>query len=140
MAEVYADTVISMRDWLEHLYEALTPPLYIQGSFADLDLTLIPHGLAGLRVVKNWIRESFYLLNPSRSPQFLTTLMRITSLSCAFDWNDAPAYIAQAECLTRNRSIKLLRKPDNRYLVLDMLDSYRGATPSSISSGILFLQ
>ncbi|KAG1841503.1 hypothetical protein F4604DRAFT_1961164 [Suillus subluteus] len=130
----------SMRDWLEHLYEALTPPLFIQGSFADLDLTLIPHGLAGLGVMKNWIRESFYRLNPSTSPQFLTTLMRITSLGFTFDRNDAPAYIAQAKCLTKNRSIKLLRKPDNHYLVIDILNSYRGATPSSISSGILFLQ
>ncbi|KAG1889227.1 hypothetical protein F4604DRAFT_1950186 [Suillus subluteus] len=130
----------SMRNWLEHLYEALTPPLFIQGSFADLDLTLIPHGLAGLRVVRNWIREAFYRMNPSTSPQFLTTLMRIASLSFTFDRNDAPAYIAKAQCLTRNRSVELLRKPDNRYLVMDILNSYRGATPSSISSGILFLQ
>ncbi|KAG2034294.1 hypothetical protein BDR03DRAFT_1093813 [Suillus americanus] len=130
----------SMRDWLEHLYEALTPPLFIQGSFADLDLTLIPHGLAGLGVVKNWIRESFYRLNPSTSPQFLTTLMRITNLGFAFDRNDAPAYIAEAKCVTRNRSLKLLRKPDNRYLVEDILNFYRGTTASSISSGILFLR
>ncbi|KAG1718561.1 hypothetical protein EDB19DRAFT_1837892 [Suillus lakei] len=110
-----------------------------KGSFADLDLTLIPHGLTGLRVVKNWIRESFYSLNPSQSPHFLTTLMRITSLSFAFDRNNAPTYIPQAECLTRNISVKLLRKSDNRYLVKDMLNSYRGATQSSISSGILYL-
>ncbi|KAG1764093.1 hypothetical protein EV702DRAFT_1283367 [Suillus placidus] len=129
----------SMRYWLEHLYEALAPPLFIQGSFADLDLTLIPHGLAGLRVVKNWMRESFYSLNPSKSPQFLTTLMRITSLSFAFDRKDAPAYIAQAQCLSQNKCAKLLRQPDNRYLVEDMLNSYREATPSGISSGILFL-
>jgi hypothetical protein len=127
-----------MRDWLEHLHEALTPPLFIQGSFADLDLTLIPHGLAGLRVVKNWIRESFYRLNP-KSPHFLTTLMRITSLSFTFDLHDAPVYITQAKCLTSNIPTKLLRKPDNRNLVADMLNSYRGAIPSSISSGILFL-
>ncbi|KIK41852.1 hypothetical protein CY34DRAFT_84670 [Suillus luteus UH-Slu-Lm8-n1] len=126
----------SMRDWLEHLHEALTPPLFIQGSFADLDLTLLPHG--GLRVVKNWIRESFYRLDP-KSPHFLTTLMRITSLSFTFDLHDAPVYIAQAKCLTSNVPTKLLRKPDNRNLVADMLNSYRGATPSSISSGIEFL-
>ncbi|KAG2132368.1 hypothetical protein DEU56DRAFT_981701 [Suillus clintonianus] len=129
----------SMRDWLEHLYEALTPPLFIQGSFADLDLTLIPHGLAGLGVVKNWIRESFYRLNPSQS-QFLTTLMRITSLSFVFDRDDAPAYISQTVFLAPNISTKLLRKPDNHYLVNDMLNSYRGATQSSISSGIMYLR
>ncbi|KAG2055771.1 hypothetical protein BDR06DRAFT_970569 [Suillus hirtellus] len=86
----------SMRDWLEHPYKVLAPPLFIQGSFADLDLTLIPHGLVGLRVAKNWICESFYRLNPSKSPQFLTTLMRITSLSFTFNQNDAPTYIVQA--------------------------------------------
>ncbi|KAG2360020.1 hypothetical protein BDR07DRAFT_1487588 [Suillus spraguei] len=129
----------SVRDRLEHLHEVLAPPSFIQGSLADLDLTLIPHGLAGLRVVKNWICESFYLLNPSNSPQFLTTLMRIASLSFTFDRNDAPAYITQAKCLTQYRYIKLLRKPDNRYLVMDMINSYQGAAPSSISSGILFL-
>ncbi|KAG2160213.1 uncharacterized protein EDB93DRAFT_46990 [Suillus bovinus] len=127
----------SMRDWLEHLYEALAPPLFIQGSFADLNLTLIPHGLAGLRVL--WIRESFYSLNPFKSSQSLTTLMKITSLSFAFDRNDAPAYIAEAQCVNRKTFTELLRRPDNRYLVMDMLNSYRGAIPSSISSGILFL-
>jgi tetratricopeptide (TPR) repeat protein len=129
----------SMRNWLERLHEALTPPLFIQGSFVDLDLTLIPHGLAGLRVVKNWIRESFYRLDTSKNPQFLTTLMRITGLSFAFDRNNAPSYIAKAPFLTRNISTELLRKLDNRYLVRDMLNSYRGATSSSISSGIMFV-
>ncbi|KAG0703072.1 hypothetical protein DFH29DRAFT_804090 [Suillus ampliporus] len=128
------------RDWIDHLYEALNPPLFIQGSLADLDLTLIPHGLTGLRVVKNWTRESFYKLDPFQSPsQFLTTLMRITSLSFAFDRKDALAYIPQARCLTRHISGKLLRKADNRYLVFDMLNSYRGVTQNSISSGILYL-
>ncbi|KAG1738617.1 uncharacterized protein EDB91DRAFT_1249139 [Suillus paluster] len=131
----------SMRDWIDHLYEALNPPLFIQGSLADLDLTLIPHGLAGLRVVRNWTRESFYKLDPFQSSsRFLTTLMRITSLSFAFDRNDAPAYIAQADCVARNMSTELLRKADNRRLVFDMLNSYRGFTESSISSGILYLQ
>ncbi|KAG1829533.1 hypothetical protein DFJ58DRAFT_737317 [Suillus subalutaceus] len=130
----------SMRNWLEHLHEAPTPPLFVQGSFADLDLTLIPHGLAGLRVVRSWIRESFYRLNPFTSPQFLTTLMRITSLGFTFDRDGALAYITQAKCLTQNKSVELLRKTDNRYLVMDMLNSYRGGTPNSISSGILFLQ
>ncbi|KAG2070722.1 hypothetical protein BDR04DRAFT_1076592 [Suillus decipiens] len=129
----------TMRDRLEHLYEALAPPSSIQGSFADIDLTLIPYGLAGLRVVKSWIRDSFYRLNPSNSPRFLTTLMRITSLSFTLDQNNAPAYIARAECLAQNRYARLLRKPDNRYLILDMVSSYEGAAPSSISSGIMFL-
>ncbi|KAG1738625.1 uncharacterized protein EDB91DRAFT_1137833, partial [Suillus paluster] len=131
----------SMRDRIDRLYEALNPPLFIQGSLTDLDLTLIPHGSAGLRMVKNWTCEFFYKLDPFQSPSlFLTTLMRITSLSFAFDRNDAPTYIAQAKCVTRNMSTELLRKADNRYLVLDMFNLYRGVTEGSISSGILYLQ
>ncbi|KAG1738629.1 uncharacterized protein EDB91DRAFT_1347576 [Suillus paluster] len=94
----------SMRDRIDRLYEALNPPLFIQGSLADLDLTLIPHGSAGLRMVKNWTCEFFYKLDPFQSPSlFLTTLMRITSLSFAFDRNDAPTYIAQAKHVLDHR-------------------------------------
>ncbi|KAG1741835.1 uncharacterized protein EDB91DRAFT_1247889 [Suillus paluster] len=131
----------SMSDRIDRLCEALNPPLFIQGSLVDLDLTLIPHGSAGLRVVKNWTREFLYKLDPFQSPSpFLTTLMRINSLIFAFDRNDAPAYIAQAKCVARNISTTLLLKADNRYLVLDMLNLHRGVTESSISSGILYLQ
>jgi len=136
VTEGYADIFISMKRWIDHLYDALNPPLFIQGSLADLDLTLIPHASVGLRVVKNWIRESFYKLDPFKSPsQFLTPLMRITSLSFTLDRNDAPAYIAQAKC----KHTRLLRKTDNRYMVDHMLSSYQGVTQSSISSGILYL-
>ena len=129
-----------MRDWLNSLYEALNPPFFIQGSLADLDMSLMPFGLDGMRVVKTWIRESFYSLDPFyMQPQFLTALMRITSLSVAFDRDDAPTYISRAKCIVRSRPTELLRKGDNRYMVEDLLMSYFGTNRSSISSGILYI-
>ncbi|KAG2070627.1 hypothetical protein BDR04DRAFT_1099616 [Suillus decipiens] len=138
-AHPYMDRRDSMRDWLSHLYEALNPPFFIQGSLADLDMSLMPFRLDGMKVVKLWIRESFYSLDPFWiNSQFLTAVMRITSLSFAFDRNDASSYISRAKC-TGSGPLELLRKGDRRYMVHDLLNSYRGATHTSISSGILYL-
>ncbi|KAG2360021.1 hypothetical protein BDR07DRAFT_1487589 [Suillus spraguei] len=113
----------SMRDWLKHLYEAINPPFFIQGSPADLDMSLMPLRLDSMKVVKLWIRESFYSLDPFYTQaEFLTALMGITSLSFAFDRHDAPVYISRAKCMV-SRPSELFRK----------------ATRSSISSGILYL-
>jgi hypothetical protein len=129
-----------MRDLLSYLYEAFNPPFFIQGSLADLDMSLMPFRLDGMKVVKTWIRESFYSLDPFyMRPQFLTALMRITSLSFAFDRNDAPSYISRAKCIVHSRPIELHRKGDNRYMVEDLLSSYLGASRNSISSGIAYL-
>ncbi|KAG2096334.1 uncharacterized protein F5147DRAFT_839983 [Suillus discolor] len=129
----------SMRDWLKHLYEAINPPLFIQGSPADLDMNLMPLRLDGVKVVKLWICESFYSLDPFfTQAEFLTALMGITSLSFDFDRDDAPAYISRAKC-TISGPLELVRKGDKRYMVHDLLSSYQGASLSSISSGILYL-
>ncbi|KAG2090757.1 uncharacterized protein F5147DRAFT_787076 [Suillus discolor] len=61
-AHPYIERHKSMRHWLKHLYEAINPPLFIQGSPADLDMNLMPLRLDGMKVVKLWIRESFYSL------------------------------------------------------------------------------
>ncbi|KAG2096318.1 uncharacterized protein F5147DRAFT_818420 [Suillus discolor] len=117
----YIERRKSMRDWLKHLYKAINPPLFIQGSTADLDMNLMPLRLDGMKVA-----------------EFLTVLMGITSLSFAFDRNDTPDYISRAKC-TISGPFKFARKEDNRYMVHDLLNSYQGATCSSISSGILYI-
>ncbi|KAG2132369.1 hypothetical protein DEU56DRAFT_859536 [Suillus clintonianus] len=138
-AHPYMERRDSMRDWLTHLYEALNPPFFIQGSPADLDMSLMPFRLDGMKVVKLWIRESFYSLDPFwTNSQFLTAVMRITSLSFAFDRNDASSYISRAKCMV-SRPAELIRRGDNRYMLKDLLNSYQGAICSSVSSGILFL-
>ncbi|KAG2070632.1 hypothetical protein BDR04DRAFT_1076404 [Suillus decipiens] len=138
-AHPYMERRKSMRDWLKHLYEAINPPFFIQGSPADLDMSLMPLRLDSMKVVKLWIRESFYSLDPFYTQaEFLTALMGVTSLSFAFDRHDAPVYISRAKCTVSGPS-ELFRKWDGRYMVHDLLSSYQGATRSSISSGILYL-
>ncbi|KAG1851820.1 hypothetical protein C8R48DRAFT_361252 [Suillus tomentosus] len=138
-AHPYIERRKSMRNWLKHLYEAINPPFFIQGSPADLDMNLMPLRLDGMKVVKLWIRESFYSLDPFHTQaEFLTVLMGITSLSFAFDRDDAPVYISRAKC-TISGPFELVRKWDKRYMVHDLLNSYQGAIRSSISSGISYI-
>ncbi|KAG2064506.1 hypothetical protein BDR04DRAFT_1162468 [Suillus decipiens] len=138
-AHPHIDARDSMRDWLGNLYEALNPPFFIQGSLADLDMSLMPLRLDGIKVVKLWIRQSFYSLHPFWiDSHFLTAVMRITSLSFTFDRNDAFSYISRAKC-TVSGPLEFFRKGDHRYMVHDLLSSYQGATRTSISSGILYL-
>ncbi|KAG1841507.1 hypothetical protein F4604DRAFT_1829867 [Suillus subluteus] len=138
-AHPYINRRDSMRDWLKHLYEAINPPFFIQGSLADLDMNLMPLRLDGMKVVKLWIRESFYSLDPFYiQAEFLTALMGMISLSFAFDRHDAPVYISRAKC-TASGPLELFREEDGCYMVHDLLSSYQGATRSSISSGILYL-
>ncbi|KAG2048327.1 hypothetical protein BDR06DRAFT_976091 [Suillus hirtellus] len=138
-AHPYIEQRDSMRDWLKHLYEAINPPFFIQGTPVDLDMNLMPLHLDGMKVVKLWIRKSFYSLDPSHTQaEFLTALMGITSLSFAFDRDNAPVYISRANCMISG-PLELFRKGDNRYMVHDLLNSYQGATCSSISSGILYI-
>ncbi|KAG1799293.1 uncharacterized protein HD556DRAFT_1287696 [Suillus plorans] len=138
-AHPYIERRKTMRHWLKHLYEAINPPFFVQGSPADLDINLMPLRLEGMKVVKLWIRESFYSLDPFHTQAgFLTALMGITSLSFAFDRNDAHVYISRSKCAISG-PLELFRKEDNRYMVRDLLNSYQGAIYSSISSGILYL-
>ncbi|KAG2143549.1 uncharacterized protein EDB93DRAFT_1088104 [Suillus bovinus] len=128
-----------MKDCLDHLYEAINPPFFIQGSSADLDMDLMPLRLNGVKVVKLWIREFFYSLDLfDTQAEFLTTLMRMISLSFAFDGDNAPAYISRAKC-TFSGPFEFFRKGDDRYMIHDLLDSYQGTTCSSILSGIMYL-
>ncbi|KAG1806260.1 hypothetical protein EV424DRAFT_1577720 [Suillus variegatus] len=129
----------SMQNWLKHLYEVNNPPFFIQGSPADLDMNLMPLHRDGMKVGKLWIRESFYLLDPLHTQaEFLTVLMGMTSLSFAFDKDDAPVYISRAR-RTISGPFELVRKWDTRYMGHDLLNSYQGAAHSSISSGILYI-
>ncbi|KAG1854678.1 hypothetical protein C8R48DRAFT_721046 [Suillus tomentosus] len=129
----------SMQNWLKHLYEINNPPFFIQGSPADLDMNLMPLRRDGMKVGKLWIRESFYSLDPLHTQaEFLTVLMGMTSLSFAFDKDDAPVYISRAKC-TISGPFELVRKWDKRYMAHDLLNSYQGAAHSSISSGILYI-
>ncbi|KAF8838026.1 hypothetical protein BDN67DRAFT_972122 [Paxillus ammoniavirescens] len=127
-------------DWLNHLYEAFFPPVCYQGSIADIDWSTIQDAPDGIRVMREWVRAAIYSLDIKDYPElFLTSILRLTKLSFAFDELDPLQYLTQAACVKVYRPQELLRGPDKTYVVEDMLTSIQALTYTSISSGILYL-
>ncbi|KAF9231325.1 hypothetical protein BU15DRAFT_82546 [Melanogaster broomeanus] len=138
----YHNVKSNIAGWLNHLYEAVFPPVCYQGSVADIDWSTIQDASDGICVVREWIRDAIYSLDPiSDSESFLTSILRLTKLSFAFDELDTIQHITQARSVRCFRAPQLLRGPEGAYIVedRDMLTSVEGLTPTSISSGVLYL-
>ncbi|KAF9230011.1 hypothetical protein BU15DRAFT_84182, partial [Melanogaster broomeanus] len=136
-------TKSNIADWLNHLYEAFFPPVCYQGSIADIDWSTIQDAGEGIRIMKEWVRAAIYSLSvDSEGDQavFLTSILRLTKLSFAFDGMNPLQYITQAAPVKSYRPPQLLRGPEMAYIVEDMLASIQGLTRTSVTSGILYLQ
>ncbi|KAF9230368.1 hypothetical protein BU15DRAFT_69253, partial [Melanogaster broomeanus] len=136
----YSSVKSNIASWLNHLYEAVFPPVCYQGSVADIDWSTIQNASDGIRIVREWVRDAIYSLDPINDPEtFLTLILRLTKLSFAFDELDPIQYITRARSVRFFRHPELLRGPEGAYVVYDMLASIEGVTPTSISSGVLYL-
>ncbi|KIN94542.1 hypothetical protein M404DRAFT_380086 [Pisolithus tinctorius Marx 270] len=123
-------------DWIAHLYEAFFPPFRAQGSLADLKWSSIQGASDGIRVVRHWVRDAIYALEPRYSADFLTDILRLIKLSSVFGESDA---LQNANCVRRYRPRAFFRYP-GRYIVQDMIESNQSATEASIFVGILGLR
>ncbi|KAF9219473.1 hypothetical protein BS17DRAFT_760990 [Gyrodon lividus] len=133
------DVRSNIADWLDHLYEAFFPPVCYQGSIADIDWSTIQDAPDGIGVMKEWVRAAIYSVGPNDPEVFLTSILRLTKLSFAFDELNPLQYIMQAASVKSYRPPQLLRGPEKAYIVEDMLTSIQGLTQTSISSGVLYL-
>ncbi|KIK18633.1 hypothetical protein PISMIDRAFT_109068 [Pisolithus microcarpus 441] len=122
--------------WIAHLYEAFFPPFWAQGSLANLNWSSIQRSQDGIRVMRNWIRDAIYSLEPRHSDDFLTDILRLIRLSSAFGESDA---LRNANCVRQPCPGVLFRSP-GRYIVADMIDSVQSSAESSISAGTLGLR
>ncbi|OBZ79120.1 TPR and ankyrin repeat-containing protein 1 [Grifola frondosa] len=128
------------RDWLRQLYDALFPPHYKMGSLHLLATAMIPEFQKGLQVVRTWVPELFYALDPyAAQHQFLSSLTRAAALSYTFDSYAAHHYIRRANCYSMYRPPHLLRSPD-AYVVHDILAFMEDNHQNSLSRGILFMK
>ncbi|KIJ60100.1 hypothetical protein HYDPIDRAFT_32524 [Hydnomerulius pinastri MD-312] len=131
----------SVLDWLNHLYEALNPQFHVQGTIADLDLSLIPGACDSVRVMKHWVRDALYNFNAYHDETgFLTTVLKLTSLVFTFDGSDALKYINQAPFNVPRFRPQIFIYSDGRYIVEDVVNLFNGEAQTSISSGILFIR
>ena len=86
-----ADTYLALlliRKWLSRLESALNPLFYLSGSISMTQLDMIPEAHAGLPIVKQWIEEILFSLNPSRpelQTRFVTNFLKATNIGFQFD-------------------------------------------------------
>ena len=128
-----------MLEWLTSLYEAFNPRFHVQGSIADFNLSSISGAHEGIGIMTHWVRDAIYDLSPGR-PDFLTVLLKLTSLLFAFDRSNALQCINQAHF---NRPIVRMPQfiyPDGRYVVEDIISLFYGIRQTCISSGLIFLK
>ncbi|KAI9462690.1 hypothetical protein HD554DRAFT_2175805 [Boletus coccyginus] len=128
-------------DWLTHLYEAFNPQSHVQGSTADLDLSLIPGAHESIGVMKHWVRDALYTLRADDDRRgFLTTVLKLTSLIFAFDESSALKCIKQAHFNARHARVQQFVYPDGRYVLEDIVSLFDGGQQTCISAGLLVLR
>ncbi|KAI5991957.1 hypothetical protein EDD15DRAFT_2368732 [Pisolithus albus] len=84
----HGDRLARMTAALDHLYEAIYCPIFVQGSIADLDWNSIRNAAECIRVVREWIKKTIEYLRPTGQPpnytNYLMSVIRVTSLHTAF--------------------------------------------------------
>ena len=131
----------SMENWLTRLYEAFKPHSHVQGSIADLDLSMIPGAYEGIGVMKHWVRTTLYTLRASYDlSAFLTTVLKLTSLIFAFDESSALKYVKQAHFNAPHARVQEFVYPDGRYALEDLVNLFDGTQRTCISAGLTFLR
>ncbi|KAF9231025.1 hypothetical protein BU15DRAFT_82916 [Melanogaster broomeanus] len=109
----YPSVKSNIAGWLNHLYEAVFPPVCYQGSVADIDWSTIQNASDGIRIVREWVRDSIYSLDPINDPETFSYIdPSLTKLSFAFDELDSIQYITQARSVRFFRHPELLRGPE----------------------------
>ncbi|KAI9462689.1 hypothetical protein HD554DRAFT_2288449 [Boletus coccyginus] len=107
-------------NWLTHLYDAFNPQFHVQGSIADLDLSIIPSAHESIGVVKHWVRDAFNTLHADNDRSaFLTTLLKLANLIFSFD---APKRTKQAHHARVQQSVY----PDGRHALEDIVSLFDG--------------
>ncbi|KAI0327262.1 hypothetical protein GY45DRAFT_1428013 [Cubamyces sp. BRFM 1775] len=127
--------------WLRQLYDALFPPYYKLGCRHALDPAMVTEIKQAGPVIEMWARNLLFGIGrtESYSALFLTNLMRV--LRIALDKNPTAAweYLPRVPCVSTYRPKLLLRRPDEAYIVSDLLASMQNDDTQSLNRCVLFL-
>ncbi|KAF5377280.1 hypothetical protein D9615_006447 [Tricholomella constricta] len=127
---------------LHFFYDALNPPFYYLGTSSLLDLDLIPEFQKGIYIIKDWLRGLAYNFDYFRLPQtqFLTYLIRSSSLGITYDSREASKYLYSSPYLhAPAKPAQYMRSPGNHFMLPDLINSLDGGGQggASISAGII---
>ena len=126
--------------WIFQLYEVLHPPVYLLGSLAQFNPSLIPNYARCLERLKVWIRELVYNLSPLNSQFFITDLLSSLNLILTFDKPEFNTYLYRAKFLRFPPIPDYLRGPYCQYVISDAMGSLTDEYDQrdSLIRGILF--
>lgn len=86
-----------MRVHLVHLYNAIYPPIYSQGSIAELDWSTIEDIFDYITIVQESVRDTFqYLQSSDDFWKYLMDVIRLARLGLAF--SGRPVVLSSASC------------------------------------------
>ncbi len=126
------------RFWLNRLYEALYPPYHAFGSISDLALSTIPEAVKALSIVKDWVRTLVYKREISPATNFLTDVMRTTTLALTFDRSQA-SYLRNAAYFRAPTPHMYIRRGGCPILP-ELLGVMSGSYTWSLSAGFVFVE
>ncbi|KAF9818488.1 hypothetical protein IEO21_02726 [Rhodonia placenta] len=129
--------------WLHRLYEALMPPTPALGGLHMLTQAMIPEFERGFSVVRSWILDVLWFTTPYRPRtdklgDFLTPLMRFTSLGFVFNVADIARHSVCVPSVSTSRPLQL-RNTHGEYVVQDIARFYRN-DGDAIVKGISFVR
>lgn len=94
-----------------------------------------------LIVVRGWIREAFYSLDPyDWTNSFLSQFVKLSFLGFSIDKDQIRNYINQALCVIQYRPPYLLLPKTGDYVVHELLSMMRSESQKSLNHGVLFVR
>lgn len=132
---------ILSRQWLDRLYEALNPPSYKLGSMANLRDKIMEEYDRGIVVVRGWIREAFYSLDPyDYGASFLSLFVKLLFLGSGVDRAQIWSYVNRPRCVAVYRPTYLLRPPKRDYVLHELISLMKSESLASLSHGVLLVR
>ncbi|KAF8624782.1 hypothetical protein AX15_005672 [Amanita polypyramis BW_CC] len=126
------------RVWVSRFYGAFHPPLYLLGSVAEFDPSVIPDFSESIQRLNTWTRELLYDLSSHPPQNFITNLLSYLNLSLSFDGAYTPSYIYHAKFLGFPLIHDYFRS-DGTYVISEVINSLVNESPwHSLTQGIHF--
>lgn len=127
------------RLWLAKLHEALFPYHHIAGSPSNLHRGRISSQAP--QVVKDWVREMIYELNPLElGDRFFTFFLQAVSLAFLFDGSHSQDYIMSAPFMKPlSPDSPFCRSPDGHNILVDGFLSVQALNNWSSIQGLRFI-
>ncbi|TFY53518.1 hypothetical protein EVG20_g10077, partial [Dentipellis fragilis] len=146
--ESFPERMKHRRSWLDRFDNALNPLLYDTGSLSALDIEIIPEALEGSRVVRRWIQDILFNLDPHKGEHlefdFVANFTKASSLGIFLDSKSMENSFGRIPCLWYqfHRPLLVDGGPGfGRYYYLrNLVDFLLSAGPADLLRGSIFFK